>query len=112
MLCFLEHLLTILAITQVIITEHDIEAMEVYRFQSWRHDRISEIGTVVERAVPELEGGKGFEILYRLQLIAAGMEIAANPRGPAALDRNDPDLSGLWVNLEEELESMVLALIR
>jgi AcrR family transcriptional regulator len=94
-----------------VVIEHDMEAMEVFRFQRWRYDRISQIGSLVEQAAPGLKSGQGFDLIYRLQLIAAGLEPAASPRGPAAFDRDDPDFARFWVHLEDELRTMIRAML-
>jgi hypothetical protein len=83
----------------------------VYRFQRWRHDRMSAVGAALEQA-GGLRTGAGFHLLYLAQLVAAGLEPAANPRGAAAFDRADPDLVGLVVNLEDELTTLLAGFLR
>ena len=90
-----------------VILEQDIEAMEVFRFQRWRCDRMAAVGELMERNSGVLDEGDGAALLYRLQLVAGGMEIAANPRGSAAFDRDDPDFALLWVDLEGELTRVI-----
>ena len=85
-----------------VVLEQNLEPVEVYRFQRWRHDRMSTVGTAMERA-GGLGSGDGFRLLYRAQLLTAGLEPASNPRGSAAFDRDDPDLEGMIVDLESEL---------
>ena len=93
------------------VLDQDIEAMEVFRFQKWRSDRMQTVGELLERLPVGLEAGAGYRLLYRVQLVAAGLEIACNPRGAAAFDRNDPDFSGLWLDMEEELAGVVRAFL-
>lgn len=88
-----------------VVLEQDLEVMEVYRFQRWRSDRMSKVGELIEKKTGAIGSGSGFGLLYRLQLAAAGLETASNPRGSAAFDREDPDLAGLWLDLESELKN-------
>jgi len=92
-----------------VVLEQDIDAMDVFRFQRWRCDRMSVVGEKMEQHSDALEPGAGFGLLYRIQLVAAGLEIASNPRGAAAFDRNDPDFAGLWVDMESELAEVIAA---
>lgn len=92
-----------------VVLEQDIDAMDVFRFQRWRCDRMSVVGERMEHDSDSLEPGAGFGLLYRIQLVAAGLEIASNPRGAAAFDRNDPDFAGLWVDMEGELAEVIKA---
>lgn len=92
-----------------VVLDQDIEAMEVFRFQKWRCDRMSAVGELMERLSPGLEPGAGSRVLYRVQLVAAGLEMACNPRGAAAFDRNDPGFAGLWLDMEEELVEVIRA---
>jgi hypothetical protein len=85
-----------------VVLEQNLDPVEVYRFQRWRHDCMSSVGMALERA-GGLQPGDGFRLLYRAQLLTAGLEPASNPRGSAAFDRDDPDLEGLVVDLESEL---------
>lgn len=94
-----------------VVLEQDIDAMDVFRFQRWRCDRMSVVGERMEQHSDVLETGAGFGLLYRLQLVAAGLEIASNPRGAAAFDRNDPDFAGLWVDMEGELAEVIKAFL-
>lgn len=89
------------------VLDQDIEAMEVFRFQKWRCDRMSIVGELMEASSVGLEAGAGSRVLYRAQLAAAGLEIACNPRGAAAFDRNDPEFAGLWLDMEEELAAVI-----
>ncbi len=90
-----------------VVLDTGIEAMEVFRFQRWRCDRMSVVGERMERHSDALEPGAGFGLLYRIQLVAAGLEVASNPRGAAAFDRNDPEFAGLWVDMEAELADVI-----
>jgi AcrR family transcriptional regulator len=90
-----------------VVLEQDIEAMVVFRFQKWRSDRLAAVGNLMEERTDLFGAGEGFGLLNRLQLVAGGLEIAANPRGAAAFDRNDPDFAGLWVDMEPELREVV-----
>jgi AcrR family transcriptional regulator len=93
------------------VLDQNIEAMEVYRFQSWRQDRMAKVGEAMERSVGDLAEGEGVRVLNLVYLLAAGFEPAAHPKGTAALDRSDPDLAGLWVDLEDELKRLLTAVL-
>jgi len=90
-----------------VVMEQDIEPMEVFRFQRWRCDRMSVVGDALEKKTPYLKEGHGSALLYRTQLVAGGLEIASNPRGAAAFDRDDPDFAGLWVDMATELARVI-----
>ena len=55
--------------------------------------------------------GEGLRLLNLVHLFAAGLEPAAHPKGTAALDRSDSDLAGLWIDLRQELERIIIALL-
>ncbi len=95
-----------------VVLEQNIEVMEVFRFQRWRRDRMAEVGEVVERSIPALEPGQGARLLYLVQLIAAGLEPAANPRGSAAFDRGDPEFEVFSLDLESELKAIIFAMLK
>ena len=90
-----------------VVLEQDIEAMEVFRFQRWRCDRMTAAGELLESRTKVIDEGCGAALLYRVQLVAGGLEIASNPRGAAAFDRDDPDFATLWVDLESELTAVI-----
>ena len=94
-----------------VVLDQNIEVMEVFRFQRWRRDRMAETGEVVEKSTSALEPGQGARLLYLVQLIAAGLEPAANPRGSAAFDRGDPEFAVFSVDLESELKLIVAAML-
>lgn len=94
-----------------VVLEQNMEPMEVFRFQRWRCDRMAAVGSALERA-GGLETGAGFRLLHLLQLLTAGLEPAANPRGAAAFDHADPEFARLEVSLESELKRLLEAAIR
>jgi AcrR family transcriptional regulator len=94
-----------------VVLEQNMEALEVFHFQRWRRDRMAEVGDALERA-GGLDPGAGFRLLYLLQLLTAGLEPAANPRGAAAFDHADPEFASLKVSLEGELKRLLEAAIR
>jgi AcrR family transcriptional regulator len=94
-----------------VVLEQDLEAMVVFRFQRWRCDRMTALGALMEGAANCLDAGVGFDLLYRVQLAAAGLEMAANPRGAAAFERETPEFAGLWVDMERELARVVTGYI-
>jgi AcrR family transcriptional regulator len=94
-----------------VVLEQNIEVMEVFRFQRWRRDRMVEAGEAVEQSTTALRPGQGSRLLYLVQLVAAGLEPAANPRGSAAFDRGDPEFEVFSVDLESELRAIVFAML-
>jgi len=94
-----------------VVLEQNIEGMEVFRFQRWRRDRMAEAGKSVEQSTRFLEPGQGSRLLYLVQLVAAGLEPAANPKGAAAFERGDPEFKGFWIDLEAELKRVVTAML-
>ncbi len=94
-----------------VVLEQNIEVMEVFRFQRWRRDRMAEAGKSVERSTGFLEPGQGSRLLYLVQLVAAGLEPAANPKGAAAFERGDPEFKGFWIDLEAELKRIISVML-
>lgn len=94
-----------------VVLEQNIEVMEVFRFQRWRRDRMAEVGEAVEQTTTALAPGQGARLLYFVQLVAAGLEPAANPRGSAAFDQGDPEFAVFAVDLESELRAIVFAML-
>ncbi len=95
-----------------VVLEQNIEVMEVFRFQRWRRDRMAEAGEAVEQSTTALEPGQGPRLLYLVQLVAAGLEPAANPRGSAAFDQGDPEFEVFSVDLESELRAIIFAMLK
>jgi AcrR family transcriptional regulator len=100
-----------LSVTPAVL-EQNIEAMEIYRFQRWKRDRMAVVSKVLEQSADCLGVGEGFRIFNLVHLLATGLEPAANPRGSAAFDRGDPDFDELWIDLREELERIITSLLR
>ena len=96
----------LLSLTPVVL-DQDLEEMEVYRFQRWRCDRMAAIGDLLQKTALVRGPGEGFNLLYRLQLVAAGFELSANPRGAAAFDRDAPEFAGLWLDMADELARVI-----
>ena len=94
-----------------VVLEQNIEVMEVFRFQRWRRDRMAEASEAVERSTSAVAPGQGARLLYLVQLVAAGLEPAANPRGSAAFDQGDPEFEVFSVDLESELRAIVSAML-
>ena len=94
------------------VLEQNMEAMEVFRFQRWRLDRMNDVARSMESASVPIEDGEGFRLLYLFQLVIAGFEPAANPRGSAAFDSGNPDFQALFIDLETELRRFVGAYLR
>ena len=96
---------------EVLVLEQNLDAMEVYRYQRWRRDRMLAIGAVLDRLVDGFEEGMGVRILHRAQLLAAVLGPTADPKGAATYDIDDPDFEVFAIDFEDELGSMLLALL-
>lgn len=94
-----------------VVFEQNLEVIEVFRFQRWRRDRMLEVGEMVDAAAAPVRGG-GARLLHLIQLIAAGLEPLAHPKGTVAYELADPDFSMLCIDLREELESLIGAILK
>jgi AcrR family transcriptional regulator len=92
-----------------VVLDQNLEAIEVFRFQKWRKDRTQEVGDKLDKLAPALEEGSGFRLLYLGQLLAGGLDLAANPRGSGSYEREDPEFARFWVDLADELEQLLVA---
>ncbi|MEJ2187904.1 MAG: TetR family transcriptional regulator [Acidobacteriota bacterium] len=93
-----------------VVFEQNLEVIEVFRFQRWRRDRMVEVGEMVDAAAGPGRGG-GARLLHLIQLIAAGLEPLAHPKGTVAYELADPDFAMLRIDLREELESLIAAFL-
>lgn len=93
-----------------VVLEQNLEVMEIFHFQRWRHQRMTAVGHQIARA-SRLSASDGFHLLHLVQLITAGFEPAANPRGAVAFDHADPEFADLALSLEDELSSTLAAIL-
>jgi AcrR family transcriptional regulator len=93
-----------------VVLEQNLEVMEIFHFQRWRHQRMTGVGDHIAR-VTGLSPADGFHVLHLAQLMTAGLEPAANPRGAVAFDHADPEFANLAISLEEELSSILSAVM-
>lgn len=93
-----------------VVFEQNLEVIETFRFQRWRRDRMLEVGETVDRCAAPVPGG-GARLLHLIQLIAAGFEPLAHPKGTVAYELADPDFAMLRIDLRDELESLIAALL-
>lgn len=93
-----------------VVLEQNLEMMEIFHYQRWRHQRMTSVGQDVARA-SGLSAAYGFHLLHLVQLITAGLEPAANPRGAVAFDHADPEFADLALSLEGELTSTLDAIL-
>ena len=91
-----------------VVLEQNMEVMEVFSFQRWRLERMNRVARSLEKVSQSLGDGAGFRLLHLLQLVAAGLEPAANPKGSAAFDRGNPDFDAHFINLEDELKRFAI----
>jgi len=96
---------------EALVLEQNLDAMEVFRYQRWRRDRMSVLGAILERSVESLEEGMGIRLLHRVQLLTAALNPAADPKGAATYEAGDPDFEVFAIDFEDELESMILAIL-
>jgi AcrR family transcriptional regulator len=94
---------------EMVVLEQNLDAMESFRFQRWRRDRMVTIGTAIERAVDGLGEGAGVRLLYRTQLLTAALNPAAYPRGAATYEVGDPDFEFQSIDLAVELRTLLTA---
>jgi AcrR family transcriptional regulator len=96
---------------EAVVLEQNLDAMEVFRLQRWRRDRMGEIAAILERNVDGLEEADAIRLLHRVQLLTAALRPAADPKGAAAYEVGDPDFAVFAVDFEAELERFVVAML-
>ena len=96
---------------EAVVLEQNLDAMEVFRLQRWRRDRMGEIAAILERNVDGLEEADAIRLLHRVQLLTAALRPAADPKGAAAYEVGDPDFAVFAVDFEAELERFVIAML-
>jgi AcrR family transcriptional regulator len=94
-----------------VVLEQNIEPMEAFHFQRWRLDRMTALGSTLERAAEGLGAGEGIRLLHRVQLLAGSLRPAAVPKGAAAYELGDPDFAVFAVDFESELQALISAWI-
>jgi AcrR family transcriptional regulator len=92
-----------------VVFEHNLDAMDVFRIQRWRRDRMDAIGRQIDRTLGRGVAGGGVHVLQLAHLIAAGLDPSAYPRGAAAYDHGDPDFAVFSVDMESEMKSLLTA---
>ena len=92
-----------------VVFEHNLDAMDVFRIQRWRRDRMEAIGREIDRTLDGGVAGRGIRVLQLAHLIAAGLDPSANPRGAAAYDHGAPDFAVFSVDMEMEMRSLLTA---
>lgn len=97
---------------EAVVMEQNLEAMETYRIQRWRRERMDVVGSLLERKVDGLEAGDGIRLLHRVQLLTSALQPAADPRGAATYDIGDPDFAVFELDFESELAASVEAMLR
>jgi len=97
---------------EAVVLEQNVEAMEAFRFQRWRRDRMVAVGEGIDRRVDELEEGGGIRLLHRVQLLTSALQPAADPKGAATYEVGDPDFEVFAIDFETELKRFVVAMLR
>lgn len=92
-----------------VVFEHNLDAMDVFRIQRWRRDRMDAIGREIDRILGREVSGGGVHVLQLAHLLAAGLDPSAFPRGAAAYDHGDPDFAVFSVDMESEMRSLLTA---
>ena len=92
--------------------EQNLDAMEAFRFQRWRRDRMVAIGEDLDRRVERLEEGGGIRLLHRVQLLTSALQPAADPKGAATYEVGDPDFAVFKIDFETELKRFVVAMLK
>jgi AcrR family transcriptional regulator len=96
---------------EAIVLEQNLDAMEVFRFQRWRRDRMTTVGALLENLVGGFDRGGGIRLLYRVQLLTAALQPAAAPKGAATYEVGDPDFDVFKVDFESEMKRIVFAML-
>lgn len=97
---------------EAVVLEQNLDAMEAFRFQRWRRDRMVAVGQDIDAAVDGLDEGDGVRLLHRVQLLAAALRPAADPRGAASYEVGDPDFEIFAIDFEAELKRFVVAMLK
>ncbi|MCG6950701.1 MAG: TetR family transcriptional regulator [Acidobacteria bacterium] len=105
------HELTRFLSLESIVLEQNLDAMEVFRVQRWRRDRMAELDKLLERKVDGIRPGEGFRMLHLAQLLTAALIPAADPKGAAAYEIGDPDFAGFRVEFEPEMRRILGAIL-
>jgi AcrR family transcriptional regulator len=95
-----------------VVFEQNLDAMEAFRFQHWRRDRMTAVGALLEQTVDCLEEGEGVRLLHRAQLLTAALWPAADPKGAATYEVGDPDFAVFKIDFEAEMKAMLLAYVK
>ena len=96
---------------EAVVLEQNLDVMEAFRFQRWRRDRMTAVGAVLEKMAEGLEEGEGIRLLYRVQLLTAALQPAADPKGAATYVVGDPDFAVFQIDFEAELKFFVAAIL-
>ena len=96
---------------EVLVLEQNLDAMEVYRYQRWRRDRMMAIGAILDESADGLAEGAGIRLLHRTQLLAAVLGPSADPKGAATYDIGDPDFEIFSIDFEVEMKRILIAIL-
>ena len=99
--------LTRLLSLEAVVLEQNLDAMETFRYQRWRRDRMMAIGAVIADAVDGLDGNAGTRLLHRAQLLTASLYPASDPRGAATYEAADPDFEFMAIDFKSELRRLL-----
>lgn len=94
---------------EAVVMEQNLDAIEVYRFQSWRRENMAAVGSLLEHKVDGLGEGAGIRLVHRAQLMTTALHPASDPRGAATYDIGDPDVAVFEVDFELELTRILIA---
>ena len=97
---------------EAVVLEQNLDAMEAFRFQRWRRDRMVAIGEDLDRRVERLEEGGGIRLLHRVQLLTSALQPAADPKGAATYEVGDPDFEVFNIDFETEMKRFVVAMLK
>ena len=97
---------------EAVVLEQNLDAMEAFRFQRWRRDRMVAIGEDLDRRVDGLEEGGGIRLLHRVQLLTSALQPAADPKGAATYEVGDPDFEVFNIDFEAEMKRFVVAILK
>jgi len=97
---------------EAVVLEQNLDAMEAFRFQRWRRDRMVAIGEDLDRRVERLEKGGGIRLLHRVQLLTSALQPAADPKGAATYEVGDPDFEVFNIDFDAEMKRFVVAMLK
>ena len=96
---------------EAVVLEQNLDAMEAFRFQRWRRDRMIAVGAFLDEKVEWLPRGEGLRLLHRAQLLTSALRPASDPRGAASYEAGDPDFAVFAIDFAGEMRGILLSML-